>query len=274
MSRAKEIRHIIVKIGSGVIEAHKTKSEGSDLSALVEEMSRLHENGTAIVLVSSGAIILGMGELNLKTRPADLASLQACAAVGQAVLMRTYSRLFERHKIKCAQILLTWDDFNDPKRRENARHTLKKLLENTVVPIINENDTTSTDEIKFGDNDKLSAKVAKLIDADRLVILSSGVKGFHDDKGKHIPRVDGKITDQIQSFAMDTTNKNVSKGGMITKLEAVKVATSNGIPCVIAGSGTASVLTSVVQGEPRGTYFAPVKHGTYPSEEEKNESSR
>ena len=133
----RKLKPIVVKIGSGVIEAHKIRSEGSDLSLLVEEMSRLHEKGTGIILVSSGAIILGMGELNLKIRPSDLASLQACAAVGQAVLMRTYSRLFEKHHIVCAQILLTWDDFNNHKRHTNAKHTLEKLLENLTIPIIN-----------------------------------------------------------------------------------------------------------------------------------------
>lgn len=263
-----KVKRIVVKIGSGVIEAHKINPEGSDLSALIEEMSRLHKKETGIVLVSSGAIILGMGELGLKTRPADLASLQACAAVGQAVLMRTYSRLFEKYKIVCAQILLTWDDFNDPKRRNNAKHTLEKLLASAVIPIINENDTTSTEEIKFGDNDKLSAKVAKLIGADRLTILSSGVEGFYDDKKDIIPEI-RKITEEIKSFARDTTNKNVSKGGMITKLEAVKLATSHGIPCVIAGSGTANVLTNVVQGVSVGTCFTAVPLGTYPLEEEK-----
>ncbi len=266
---SRKINRIVVKIGSGVIEAHKVKPEGSDLSALVEEMSRLHKRGTGIVLVSSGAIILGMGELNLKTRPSELALLQACAAIGQAVLMRTYSRLFERYKIKCAQILLTWDDFNDHRRRDNAMHTLDKLLKNEVISIINENDTTSTEEIKFGDNDKLSAKVAKLISADLLTILSSGVKAVHNSQGKPIIDTIEKITSEIQRFATDTANKNVSKGGMLTKFEAVKFATSSGIACVIAGSGTANVLTSVVENRPVGTYFTPVKSGTYPLEEEK-----
>jgi len=268
---SREIKRIVVKIGSGVIEAHKRSPKRSDLSSLVEQMSPLHKKGTEIILVSSGAIILGMGELSLKTRPSDLASLQACAAVGQAVLMRTYSRLFERYKIICAQILLTWDDFNDPKRRNNAKHTLEKLLGSTVIPIINENDTTSTEEIKFGDNDKLSAKVAKLIDADRLAILSSGVEGFYDDQRKIIPKIT-KITKKDESFATDTTNKNVSKGGMITKLEAIKVATSSGIPCVIAGSGSTIAISKIVQVQPVGTYFTAVPAGTYPEVKAKDES--
>ena len=138
-----------------------------------------------------------------------------------------------------------------------------------AVPIINENDTTSTEEIKFGDNDKLSAKVAKLIPADILTILSSGVKAVYNAQGEPIIGTIEKITPEIQSFAADTTNKNVSKGGMLTKFEAVKLATSNGIPCVIAGSGTANVLTSVVKNESIGTYFMPVKSGTYPLAEEK-----
>ena len=267
---SRTITRIVIKIGASVIEAHKIKPDGSDLGKLVEQIDRLHKEGREIILVSSGAIFLGMSELNQKARPSDLASLQACAAVGQNVLMRTYSDLFEKQepKIKCAQILLAWDDFNDPKRRNNARHTLEKLLENKVIPIINENDTTSTEEIKFGDNDKLSAMVAEPIHANLLSILSSGVEGFYNDKKEIIPEIK-KITSEIESFARDTTNKNVSKGGMITKLEAVKFATSHGIPCVIAGSGTANVLINVVQGVSVGTHFTTVPAGTYPLEKEK-----
>ena len=201
----RKIKRIVVKIGSGVIEAHKTKPEGSDLSALVEEMSCLHEKGIGIILVSSGAIILGMGELKLKARPSDLASLQACAAVGQAVLMRTYSRLFEKHKIVCAQILLTWDDFNDLKRRNNAKHTLEKLLENMTIPIINENDTTSTEEIKFGDNDKLSALVAQLIHSDLLVILSDVDAIWDENKEKLIGEYP-EVTPSIRTVSTGTLN--------------------------------------------------------------------
>ena len=253
MSRTK-IKRIVVKIGSGVIAAHKKKPEGSHLSSLIEQIYRLREEEKEIILVSSGAIILGMSELNLGVRPSDLASLQACAAVGQAVLMRTYSILFEKHGIKCAQILLTWDDFKDHKRYDNAHHTFKAILDKGVVPIINENDTISTEEIKFGDNDKLSALVAKLIHADSLIILSD-VDGFHNDKKEVIKEIK-EITKEIESFATDTTKKDISKGGMITKLEAVKIATPAGIPCVIAGSGTANVLVDIVVGaQTTGTYF-------------------
>ena len=269
---SRTIKCIVVKIGSGVIEAHKRSPDGSDLSSLVREMSHLHNNGIEIIIVSSGAIVLGMNELKLETRPSDLASLQACAAIGQNVLMRTYSHLFEKHDgIKCAQILLTWGDLHDSARLKNAHHTLKAILKNKVIPIINENDTIATEEIKFGDNDKLSAMVAELSHANRLTILSSGVEGFYNDKKEVIPEIK-KITEQIQGFATDTTNKNVSKGGMITKLEAVKIATSSNIPCVIAGSGTANVLTHVVQGLPVGTYFASVPPGTYPEVKVNNES--
>ena len=253
MSRTK-IKRIVVKIGSGVIAAHKKKPEGSHLSALVEQIYHLRKEEKEIIVVSSGAIVLGMGELDLEARPSDLASLQACAAVGQAVLMRTYSDLFEKYGVKCAQVLLTWDDFKDHKRYENAHHTFKAILSKGVIPIINENDTTSTEEIKFGDNDKLSALVAKLIHADSLVILSD-VDGFHNDKMEIIKEVK-EITKEIESFATDTTKKNISRGGMITKLEAVKIATSSSIPCVIAGSGTANVLVNIAGGTPvTGTYF-------------------
>ncbi len=261
---SRTIKRVVIKIGSSVILAYKMKRD-EHLEKLVEQMSRLHAEDKEIILVSSGAIVLGMSELNQKTRPSDLASLQACAAVGQAVLMRTYSRLFEKYNIKCAQILLTWDDFENRTRHNNARHTLKALFNTRVIPIINENDTTSTEEIKVGDNDKLSALVAKLIHADALVMLSDvdGLYLIKDGKKEYLKQI-REITKEIESHAADTANKDVSRGGMIAKLEAVKIATASHIPCVIASSGTVDVLESIVKdGTQVGTYFAA---------KEKNES--
>ena len=139
---------------------------------MAKQISQLHKKGIEVVLVSSGAIALGMGELGETRRPTDLGALQARAAIGQAVLMRNYIESFKKVGLKCAQVLLTWDDFGKDNRTLNVRHTLDALLQKGVVPVINENDTTSTEEIKFGDNDKLSALVAKLLHANLLVMLS------------------------------------------------------------------------------------------------------
>ena len=260
---SRKLKRVVVKIGSSVIAAHRTKPGESHLSALIDQIGFLHKEGKEFILVSSGAIVLGMNELDQEVRPSDLASLQACAAVGQNVLMRTYGDLLGQYHIKCAQLLLTWDDFKNHTRYDNAHHTLKAILNKGVIPIINENDTISTEEIKFGDNDKLSALVAKLIHADSLVILTDekGLYRIEDGKKVFFDKVD-EVTKEIESLATDTTKKNTSKGGMITKLEAVKIATASGIPCVIASSSVADVLTGVVlHGEQVGTYF-PAKSKT------------
>lgn len=252
----RTIKRVVVKVGSGFLAAFKANPEDASLRSLVDQISSLHQNGVDVVLVSSGAIVLGMNELSEKIRPTDLASLQACAAIGQAVLMRTYADLFRDNKIRCAQILLTWDDFSDRERYNNASRTLKAILERGVVPIVNENDTISSDEIKFGDNDKLSALVACLIHADLLIILSDveGLYAFKDGK-KEIFREVKEVTKEIEGVAFDTTKKNVSKGGMIAKLEAVKIATHANIPCVIASGEAENVIPRIIKGEGIGTLF-------------------
>jgi glutamate 5-kinase len=195
-----------------------------------------------------------MLELNEQKRPSDLASLQARAAIGQGVLMGTYSDLFESKK--CAQVLLTWDDFDNRQRYINARNTLNAILEKEIIPIINENDTISTDEIKFGDNDKLAALVAGLVQADLLVILSD-VEGLYDLSGgeKKLLEEIKEITGEIEGLASGSTNKNVSRGGMIAKLKAIKIATHANIPCIIANGEMEDVLTRALEGERIGTYF-------------------
>ena len=249
-------KRIVVKVGSSVIASLKLKRQAKRLRLLVEQISRIKTNGVEVVLVSSGAIVLGMGELNLKTRPSDLASLQACAAIGQALLMRTYSDLFGKNNIKCAQVLLTWEDFSNRERYNNARHTLNSILGFGVIPVINENDTISTDEIKFGDNDKLSALVSSLIGADLLIMLSD-VEGLYDVRGekKEIFSEIKEVTKEIEGIASGTNKKNISRGGMIAKLDAVKIATHANIPCVIASGDAENVLERILKGERIGTFF-------------------
>ena len=247
----KTIKRIVVKLGSTQIVDGNFKPKAGQLAALAKQIKMLRKAGIEVILVSSGAIALGMGELKEHKRPTDLASLQARAALGQAVLMRVYSEAFKKAQLKCAQVLLVWDDFQN--RALNVRHTLEAILKEGVVPIINENDTTSTEEIKFGDNDKLSALVAKFLHADCLIILSS-VDGFYG-RDKEVIRNIPAITPAIISMSAGTSHVHVAKGGMITKIDAIQVATKAGIPCVITAGSAPNVLVRLVQGEQVGTYF-------------------
>jgi glutamate 5-kinase len=170
--------------------------------------------------------------------------LQAVAAIGQNALMNRFSSCFEAHNVQSAQILLTWDDFNDRKRYLNAKDTIMTLLKLGSVPIINENDTVSTEEIKFGDNDKLSALVAKLVNADLLIMLSD-VDGLLDRDGKTVIRIVDEINAGVKALGYPTTRKT-SVGGMITKIEAAKIAIDSGIPCVIAHGHIQGIINSII----------------------------
>lgn len=250
---SRPIKRVVVKLGSSQIADGRMQPRTAQLCALAEQIKELRRRKIDVVLVSSGAIVLGMGELGEKKRPASLAQLQARAAIGQTVLMHTYRELFKTLGLRCAQLLLTWDDFANRQRYLNARHTLNAILDEGVVPVINENDTISTDEIKFGDNDKLSALVASLIDADLLVILSD-VEGLYDQDKKVFEEV-REITPQIQSVVSGTKNVQVARGGMVTKIEAIEIATQAKIPCVITAGSTRDVLVRLIEGERLGTLF-------------------
>ncbi len=252
----KKIKRIVVKIGSSVIATYRMKPKKAQLNSLIDQICQLQKKGIEVVLVSSGAIVLGMGEIDKKIRPHDLASLQACAAIGQNVLMQTYSRFFKKNKKQCAQVLLTWDDFDNRLRYNNARATLSSILSLGITPIVNENDTVSTDEIKFGDNDRLSALVAGLIHADLLIILSD-VEGLYDSKsgGKKILKEIKEITREVENLVIDKKDCQMSKGGMAAKLEAVKIAAHANIPCVIANGETLDILNRLLKGERIGTLF-------------------
>lgn len=251
----KNYKRIVVKIGSSLLYRGEDKPDLGFIESIVFQVASLNNCGRRAVLVSSGAIASGMYALKLSSRPQDLASLQAAAAVGQHFLMSQYRSFFAKKQLECAQVLLTWDDFDNRKRYLNAKNTILKLLDLNAVPVINENDTVSTDEIKFGDNDRLSALVASLISADLLVILSD-VDGLLD-KDKRTVRVVEEITPQIKSLACPT-DKKTCVGGMITKLEAAKIAVDSGIPCVIANGLRKDILNAVIAGpEESGTLFMP-----------------
>ncbi len=249
----KKIERVVIKLGSSQIVDGKLSPKIADLKRLASQVATLQKNHIDVVLVSSGAIALGMGELLERKRPTELADLQARAAIGQAALMRLYSELFKTVKLKCAQVLLTWDDFDNRARFQNARHTLEAILKQGVVPIINENDTTSTEEIKFGDNDKLSALVASLLHADLLVILSD-VEGLYDHNKKVFEEI-SEITAEIEGVAGGTKNANIARGGMSAKIDAAKIATHARVPCIITAGSTKDVLLRLIKGERLGTYF-------------------
>ncbi len=252
----RPVKRIVVKVGSSVIATYAMKPRTAHLASLAKQIASLQRAGVEVVLVSSGAIVLGMGELGQKKRPTDLASLQALAAIGQAALMNKYIHLFSENKTKCAQVLLTWEDFNSRVRYNNARNTFQAILQRHVVPVVNENDTIATDEIKFGDNDKLSALVACLVQADLLLILSDveGLFNFKDGKKELFQEI-REITGDIESVAGGTDKKHMSRGGMTAKLQAIKMATHANIPCVIANGESEDVLLRVLKGERIGTFF-------------------
>lgn len=254
----KDCKRIVIKIGSSLFYSGKKL----DLLRLFGIMSQISElikiEDREVIIVSSGAIALGMDLMKISSRPKELPFLQAAAAMGQNALMDNYSEYFKKYGITCAQVLLTWDDFDNRQRYLNAKNTLLALLKLGVLPIINENDTISTDEIKFGDNDRLSALVAALVNADLLIILSD-VDGLLGKDKKVIPLVTD-IKPEIKAFACPT-DKKTCVGGMVTKLEAAKIAVDSGIPCVIA-NGNKDIIFNIVRnplGSGTGTIFVPKK---------------
>ncbi len=250
----RPIKRIVVKLGSSQIADARMRAKTGQLAALCKQIRDLRKQHIEVVLVSSGAIALGMGELGETVRSTELAQLQARAAIGQAALMRLYSELFRKQGLKCGQVLLTWDDFENRSRFLNAGRTLEAILAKGVVPVINENDTTSTEEIKFGDNDKLSALVANLLHADLLVILSD-VEGFIGEN-KEVLKDIPEITPKIITMAAGTSNVHLARGGMKTKIEAIKIATDVRIPCVITAGAIKDILVRlVVKRERIGTFF-------------------
>ncbi|MBF0388031.1 MAG: glutamate 5-kinase [Candidatus Omnitrophica bacterium] len=254
----RKIKRVVIKVGSSLLATHLMKPHEASLKSLVGQICALRAKGIEVVLVSSGAVVLGLGEMGERVRPSDTPSLQAAAAIGQALLMRLYGDYFKSLQSTCAQILLTWDDFADRGRFNNARNTLNVLLERGVVPIINENDTISTDEIKFGDNDKLSALVASLVHADLLVMLSDVDGLYKKEHGRLTEKFQEirDITSEIEGAAGGARDKNVSRGGMIAKVNAVKIASSADVPCIIANGQTEDVIRRIVlDKEPLGTYF-------------------
>jgi glutamate 5-kinase len=262
MDRKRQIeaaRRVVVKVGSNVL----TAADGLDLKAvrrIAGQVCRLIEGGREVILVSSGAMAAGMKKIGLDRRPDELPQRQAAAAVGQAGLIMEYEKAFERHGHKVAQMLLTSEDLSSRKRYLNARNTLNTLLGWQIVPIINENDTVSVEEIKLGDNDNLAAMITLLMDADLLVILSD-IDGLFTKDPRTQP--DAELIPVVKGITRSTEQSAGSipgplgTGGMLSKLNAARKVTAAGVPMVVAKGDTPRILERLFQGEARGTYFVP-----------------
>ena len=259
----REIKRIVIKVGSSSITHENGDINLRKVFDLCLQLSDAKNHGYEIVLVSSGAIAAGSKRLNLGERPTSTALKQAASAVGQVALMNTYNRILGEFSYHAAQILLTKHIETDKVMRNNAKNAYDELFKLNVIPIVNENDTVSTYEINFGDNDTLSALVARIIDADLLILLSD-IDGLYtcdpriDEDAKLINEV-AVINDNIESCATDTNSK-VGTGGMITKINACKLCMEKGIDVVLANGKDMKIIKNILDGEELGTYFRSNKN--------------
>ncbi len=254
----KNVSRMVVKLGTGVLTDSRKQLDPAQMEPLVAQIAAQRRAGREIVLVTSGAVGAGMGTLGFEKRPGELAELQACAAVGQSRLMATYEKLFAQFHLHVAQVLLTHDDLEHHERHLNARNTLVALLERGVIPIINENDAVSFTELKFGDNDKLSALVATLLPADLLVILTTVdgvIENFGQPEARTLATI-AQIDDAVEKMA-GGTDSATAVGGMASKIQAAKIVIRAGIPLVIASGRKPAVLEDIIAAREEGTFFIP-----------------
>lgn len=255
------VRRVVIKIGSGVL-SDPQGIEPAQIAVIADQVAQLRQKGYEVIIVSSGAVAAGKGALGIAGRPATIPLKQAAAAIGQTLLMRTWGEAFHAHGLKVAQVLLTRDDLANRRRYLNSRNTLMTLLDHQVIPIINENDTVVIDEIRFGDNDNLSALVTNLVEANLLVILSD-VSGLYDrdprtdPAAQLIPCVE-RINDEIIAMA-GSAGTDLGTGGMATKIKAAKRASLSGIGTAIINGRVQDSLLAFFQGEEIGTLFLPAR---------------
>ena len=247
-------RRVVLKLGSNILRLGDGSVNEERMAKVGKAVDDMHKAGMEVVIVSSGAIALGMGKLGMGKRPVRLQELQACAAIGQTILMHTWERSFEPFGITVAQVLLTREDVSGRKRHLAVHDTLDHLLSLGVVPIINENDTVSADEIKFGDNDILSALVASLVKADLLAILSTAPGLMDRENGNAIIPLVHEITPAIRALA-GGSESSTSVGGMVTKLDAAHLATASGCTTFIGSGFDPSIVAELLKGKAIGTYF-------------------
>jgi glutamate 5-kinase len=251
-----QARRVVVKVGSSSLTTAAGGIDPDRVGALVATLAAVRERGTEVVLVSSGAIAAGLAPLGLRSRPRDLATQQAAASVGQGLLVHRYTEELARHGLTAGQVLLTVDDVVRRSHHQNARRTFARLLEMGVLPIVNENDTVATSEIRFGDNDRLAALAAHLVHADLLALLSD-VDGLYTGKptdpgSRLLPEVHGEA--DLARVTLGTAGSGVGTGGMHTKVEAARIATGAAIPVLLT---SAALAGDALAGEPVGTLFHP-----------------
>lgn len=258
---------VVIKVGTNVLTCASGLPDRERIQSLVDQLQRIRSAGRKVVLVSSGAIGAGIGRLGLGRRPTDLPHLQACAAIGQSALIQLYQELFAPYGVSVAQLLLTAGDFDTRKRYLNVRNTILTLWEYDCIPIINENDTVSVAEIKFGDNDHLGAMVANLMQAPLLVLLTNVDGLYTDDPGRvttaqlvpTVEAIDRSVTDMAA-----VTKSSFGTGGMRSKLKAARLATLAGSAVIMANGATPGILDAIFAGNPVGTLFLP-KPGSMPA---------
>ncbi|MGA2692700.1 MAG: glutamate 5-kinase [Opitutaceae bacterium] len=252
----KRPARVVVKLGTGVLTSGVGRLDTARIADVCSQLAELRATGTEVVVVSSGAIGLGMGQLGLQRRPSETARKQACAAVGQSLLMETWQAGFAPHGITVAQVLLTHEDLRVRARYLGVKETLSQVIGYGAVPIVNENDAVSAAEIRFGDNDTLSAMVASLVRAELLLILSTA-PGLVDLKGtgRVVPVVE-KITPEIESMAGGTTSET-AVGGMVSKISAARLATKSGCGVFIASGAEPGIIQRLLAGTGPGTFFVP-----------------
>jgi glutamate 5-kinase len=250
-------KKIILKFGSGILtRTDRAETDEEQLCKLVQAIAELKRRGHDVVVVSSGAVASGLKSMGFKERPQDMVTLQACAAVGQTMLMHTYQSFLRGHGLNVGQLLLTHADLESQDRAEKVKATLLRLLEcDNVIPIINENDSVAVEELRFGDNDKLSARVALLWKADLLILLTSvpGLMNLKDSGSVEIVPVVANVEDCLH--LAEEVKGSLSVGGMTSKLRAVQDAVQGGIPCIIASGRHPEQLADLVEGGGVGTRF-------------------
>ena len=254
----KKAKRIVVKVGTSTITYANGKRNFSQIDRLARELSDLQNQGKEMILVSSGAVAVGVDRLGLPAKPATIPGKQACAAVGQGVLMHTYEKLFADYGQIVAQVLITRTEAIDRHRYTNCRNTFMTLLQQGVIPIVNENDVVALDELKIGDNDNMSALVAGIVDAD-LVIILSDIDGLYTANPATHPEATlvhtvQEITPEIEASAGGVGSSR-GTGGMATKIQAAKAATNSGIQLVIASGTEKNAIPRILQGEEIGTLF-------------------
>ncbi|MCC8023102.1 MAG: glutamate 5-kinase [Clostridiales bacterium] len=263
MPETNRLKRIVVKVGTSTLTYETGRANIKRMAKLVSVLSDLRNAGYEVVLVTSGAISIGVGKLGLKERPVDVKGRQAAAAVGQCELMFLYDKLFSEYTHVVAQLLISRSDVEHPEKRQNLINSFEQLFAYQVIPVVNENDSVSTEELaaeRFGDNDCLSAYVAQLVGADILIMLTD-IDGLYDghpgqDASARLIPVVAQIDDHIRKIAGASASSR-GTGGMATKIHAAQIATDAGIPVVIMSGEKPTDLYQVLEGNAIGTYFEP-----------------